>query len=185
MVLETRLEVLTDLIALLGDARADDGVDARRTGAESLHRRHRAVDHATQRAFPAGVDGPDHPGLMIRHEDRRAVGGQDGTDRAGRGGHDGVAFRPIAAPGTFGHAGDGGVDLVAGSQILGRAPHDLGDPSPVLGHGGRIVAGADPGVQPLEQAGRDAALAGEEAVPDACAGQQRMDDGLRRDHAPA
>ena len=84
MVGEPLLEVDADLIGGLGDAGADDGDDAARVGAQGLHGRDGGVDHAAQRALPAGVGGADDAGLGIGQQDRRAVGGQDAADHAGR-----------------------------------------------------------------------------------------------------
>ena len=85
------------------------------------------------------MDRPDHPGLCIGQQYWRAVGGQDGADHAGRCAGHRVALGPETLPAGLGHPGDGGMDLVAAGQIIGRAPHPLGRAAAVLGHGSRVI----------------------------------------------
>ena len=52
-------------------------------GAEPLHLRDRRLDHAAERALPAGMGGADHARLAVGEQDRRAVGGEDAEREAG------------------------------------------------------------------------------------------------------
>src|SRR5690606_8027256 len=95
---------------------------------------------------------------------RAAVGGQDGQHRTLYARDHGVAFGTLSAPAAFGHAGDGGVDLIAAAQVIGGAAHPFGHAAAVLGDARRVVLGPHPGVQPGVDPLGHAALAGEEAV---------------------
>ena len=53
-------------------------------GAELLHRRDCRVGHAGERAAPAGMRRADHPGIGIGEQHRRAIGGEDPEQQAGR-----------------------------------------------------------------------------------------------------
>ena len=77
------------------------------------------------------------PGVGQKH--RGAIGGQDGADDAGRGGDRGVALGPVALPAGPRDAGDGGMDLVAGGQIVGDAAQMFRNAAAVLGHGGGVI----------------------------------------------
>ena len=50
------------------------------------HRGDRRLQHARDRAPPAGMGGADHPGLPVGEQHRRAIGGDDPQrhPRAGR-----------------------------------------------------------------------------------------------------
>ena len=79
---ERRGKFRPDLVGRLGDARADAGMDPRRRGAQRDHRRHRRLEHAGDRAAPAGMGGADHAGLGIGKQHRRAIGGEDAERHA-------------------------------------------------------------------------------------------------------
>ena len=54
------------------------------------------LDHAANRAAPAGMGGAGHTGLRVGQQDRRAVGGDDAERDVGPVGHHGVGARAVA-----------------------------------------------------------------------------------------
>ena len=58
-------QVGTDLVIGLPDHRPQRRVNAFARRAELFHRRDRGLDDAKQRATPAGMDGADHPVLLV------------------------------------------------------------------------------------------------------------------------
>src|SRR4051812_30606753 len=63
---EARAEILVDLIAWLGNARADGGVDILPARAEHLHRFDGRIGDAGEGAAPAGVSGANDHATMVR-----------------------------------------------------------------------------------------------------------------------
>src|SRR5262245_10383147 len=64
----------TNLIVLLADGRSECDANAVAAGAQSFHRRDRCFNHACQRAAPACMRGPDHPGGAVGEKQWPAVG---------------------------------------------------------------------------------------------------------------
>src|SRR5690606_36675287 len=145
---EALLIVGADFVGALRDAGADDGDHARRFGAQRRHGLYGRVDDAAKGALPAGVGGADDACFGVGEQDGGAVGGQDGQHRTLYARDHGVAFGTLSAPAASGHAGDGGVDLIAAAQVIGGAAHPFGHAAAVLGDARRVVLGPHPGVQP-------------------------------------
>ena len=81
----------------------------------------------------------DDAGRRIGEEDRRAVSGQRPADQAGNAGDDAVAFLWLVVPRSVGDQRLGGVDLVAGDQLIGSRTEMRRRPGAVLGDMVRIV----------------------------------------------
>ena len=74
-----------------------------RVGAKPFHGLDRGLDHAGQRAAPAGMCGADHAGLRIGEQDRPAIGRGDADGERAHAGDDGVGAGPrLGGPGRFG-----------------------------------------------------------------------------------
>ena len=147
---------------------------------EPLHRLERRLEHAVERAAPAGVRGADHPRLGVaaaaparsRRSGRRArapAGRSPSRRRAGR------SAQPSATGDRHVARNGPGAATAAGP---GRDAERRGDARAVQPHRLGLVARARAAVQPRVDARRGAAAAREEAV--ARAGQQVGGQDLKR-----
>ena len=63
--------------------------------AQTFHRRKRRLQHAVERALPAGMGGADHPRFRVGEQDHAAVGAGDAERKARRRGDEAIALRPL------------------------------------------------------------------------------------------
>ena len=175
--IESGDELGADLVGALGDAGTERGGDGVSFGAEPLHRGDRRLDHAAERALPAGMRGPDDPRLRVGEQDHAAIGPGDAERQPGRRGHDPVAARTRVGRPVF---GDGdrvrGMDLVGHSQPVRRNAERRRHPGAVLGDRLGRVARAYAAVERGVHAHRHAARAGEEGVGYSRQGKRRGGD---------
>jgi hypothetical protein len=175
-------ELGSDLVGTLGDAGADSGHDALAQGAHPLHGLDRGLQHAVERAAPAGMRRADHAGLGVGQQHRRAVRGEHAERQPGLAGHQRVdPWRLIRRPGPVGHGNTVGMDLVGGDQAVGRKVDTSHGAGPVLRHLVPLVARAEAAVQRLVETFADPALAGKEGMAHARQVVERAD----RQHGPS
>ena len=157
-----------DLVARLVDHRPGRRDDARARSAEPLHLDDGCLQHAAERAAPAGVRRADHLRLRVGEQHRSAIRGRDADRQCLLARHDGVGMRPrLVAPRLARLDHLGRMDLVAGQQPLRPDRERLRHARAVLVDVGAQVLRADAAVQRGIDAVRNAAVAGEEAVADA------------------
>ena len=161
----------TYFVAVLGDARADDGRHAGRHRAKGGHGGNRGFQHAGGGAAPAGVHGPDHAGLGIVQQHRRAVGRDDPEGQSWAIRDEGISGWALAGmPGRL-HGNDRcAMNLMQAEQVGGADAEGSGDAGAVLGDVGGVVAAGLIGVEAGVRADADAAAAGEETM----AGGERL-----------
>ena len=176
-------ESLIDLVTGARDARADRGADVFAPRTQNQHRVDRRIGDAGQCALPPGMRGTDNAGLRIGEQHRRAIGGDDAEYEPRTVGDQRVGMRAgIVAPGLRHGHHLCAVDLIGGHERRAGADrsHRAGA---VLRHDGRIVARAQPCVQPSDDAAGHAAAAAQEPVRDAkqlCAEQVEGHSASRR-----
>jgi len=158
-------EVGADLVGGVTDARAHGGDHVGTVRPQALHGTDGRVEHAAQRAAPAGMGGADHTGLGIGEQDRRAVGGENAErhprPRRHHAIHPGAILR---RPGSVHHPDVAAVNLMAAEQGLGAGAERGGGAGAVLAHALRRVRRAGPAIERGEQPLADAAAPGKEAV---------------------
>ena len=88
-----------------------------RRAPSALHRRDGGLDHAAERALPAGMGRADHAGLAVGEQHRRAIGGEDAEQQAGPVGDQRVGLRAR----VVGH-GSRTVDAVGRMDLVDRRP---------------------------------------------------------------
>ena len=169
--LEALDEFRTDFVVRLPDHRAGRGDDvvARRRRSFSIARDGR-LDHAGERAAPAGMRGADHA---------RAARRRTGSVRSPRSRRRSrcpaiardqrVGARPrVRRPRLLDGHHVRRMDLIGGEEIArARTPSAVGHQRAVLGDMRRRIARADAAVEAFVDAARHAALAREEGVADA------------------
>ena len=137
-------------------------------GAEPLHRRDRRLDHAGERAAPAGMRGADHAGARIGQQHRPAIRSGDADGERPHAGDDGIGARPrVAGPGRFGDRHGRRMHLIAGEETPRRDAERRRHAGAVLRHFVRRVARAGAAVEARIEAVGHPAVAGEKAVADA------------------
>src|ERR1700733_839730 len=99
---ETGDQIGTDFIIGLPDHGADGGADVAARGAEPFHRLNRRLDHARERAAPAGMRCANHMPLRIGEENRSAVRRGHADGERAHAGYDCVGAGPgVGGPGRF------------------------------------------------------------------------------------
>lgn len=128
--------------------------------AQLEHRLHRARHHAALGTDPAGVHRRGHPRARIGHQHRNAVGGHHRQRQSRRAGHQrvGVLHGGLAWP--VHHLDPIAVDLVHPHHAAGAQTDGGGQPGPVLGDRGRVIADVVAQIEGVEGRLRDTTGAG-------------------------
>ena len=122
---------------------------------------------AVERAPPSGMRGADNATRFVGEKDRAAIGRQYADDDAGRRGDHGVDLRAFALGERLGNGDDiRRMDLMRCRKRLAGEAERRGDAAAILPDELRIVIGAEADIEPRIDARRNAALTGEETVPD-------------------
>ena len=134
-------------------------------GAERLHGGDSRLQHARDRAAPAGVGGADHAGCRVAKQDGRAIGGDDAEGDAGAVGHHGVGAGPLpAAQAAVAMTTSAPCTWVRPSRAAGSAPIARAARARFSSTASRAILAGQAAVQAGEGAGGNAAQPGEEAV---------------------
>lgn len=161
---EAGAECVVDLVGWLSNARPDRGLDAIAPGAELLHRLDRRVGDSGESTAPAGMGRGDDRCVVVREQNRRAIGGEDSEQKVGPIGDHRIGTRAsILRPRRVRHDNLGGMNLVDGRQL--RIGKQSGNgKAAVAGNRLGVVAAAIADVQARAVSDRDAAPPAEKAV---------------------
>ena len=125
-------------------------------------------------SLPAGMRGGDDARLRIGEEHRTAIRRPDAHGNARLRAHHRVGLRAEAgSPYLLDHHSVGPVHLIGRREILRACPEMARGAGAVLQNKPALVLRPDAGIQPSIDAGRDAALAREEAMRDSRKGKRR------------
>ena len=111
--------------------------------AELRHRAHGRLDHARERAAPAGVGGADHAGLGIGEQDRRAVGAEHAERDAGA-----IADQRVGR--RLGRPGSGARATTTSAPWTWRTVHRLAAGAPSRASASARLRSTRSGSSPLE-----------------------------------
>src|SRR5665213_3323191 len=167
-----------DLVGFLRDAGADGGDDARRGGAQILHRGDGRFQDSGERAAPAGMGRADDARLGIGEQHRRAIRCQYAERDARHARHHGVgAAHRLAWPGRLDDDRFRAMHLLAGGEAGGRQVEHLHRAGAILDDMRRRVGAGEAAIERGENAAADAARAREEGVA-----EERMLERVELDH---
>ena len=165
---KTRDQIGPHLVTRLPDHRPDRGHDAPAVGAAAFHRIERCLDHAGERATPAGMGRADDACAVVDEEDRAAIGGRDADGQPGNFGNDCIGPRArIRAPRPLDGHDVRRMNLVGGEQVKRCDAERRRHAGAVFGDIARRVMRAHAGVERRIESIGHAACAREEAMADA------------------
>ena len=90
-----------DFVVRLADRWAEYGLDLLPFRSQTFHGIDRVFQHAAERAFPARMGGADHACMLIKKQDRAAVGGDHADGQSRLVGDYRIRFRPLTFIGAI------------------------------------------------------------------------------------
>ena len=158
-------QVGADFVGRLADAGPDRRHDRGRIGAQFDHGGDGGFNHADHRAAPAGMSGAGHAGIVVRQQDRCAVGGDDAKGDVGLVRHHRVGARAIARSPRCRHLNHiGTMHLHEADKAIRFGADRAGGAGSILQHRVAFVAARQAAVQACVWAAGNAALAREETM---------------------